>query len=61
MKFQAFNDRGACVMETQYASCIPTDEQLSFMSKAGYKFKIDGKTVSAKKIKELRKDFSDVD
>lgn len=57
MKFQALNDKGVCVMETCYANCIPEDEQLFLMSKAGYKFKIDGKIISAKKVKELRKGF----
>lgn len=54
MKFQVMNDKGVWVMETHYASCIPNDSQLSSMSKAGYKFKIDGKAASIKKVKEVR-------
>lgn len=54
MKFQVINDKGIGVMETHFASCIPDGAQLASMSKAGYKFKIDGKAVSIKKIKEVR-------
>ena len=41
-------------MRTEYKSCMPTDSQLSSMIKAGYKFKIDGKTVSLKQVKTAR-------
>lgn len=54
MKFQVINDKGIGVMETHFASCMPDGAQLASMSKAGYKFKIDGKAVSIKKIKEVR-------
>lgn len=53
MKFQVVNDKGVAVMSTEYVSCIPDDSQLTSMSKAGYKFKIDGKALSIKKIKEF--------
>lgn len=55
MKFEVVNDRGRTVMSCTTASCVPDDEQLSSMAKAGYKFKIDGKTVNAKKVKEIGK------
>lgn len=54
MKFQVINDKGVGVMETHHASCIPDDAQLSSMTKAGYKFKIDDKIASIKKVKEVR-------
>ena len=44
MTFQIFNSAGNCVLVTEYESCIPY-EDLDAMSKAGYKFKIDGKAV----------------
>lgn len=54
MKFEVINDKGVAVMSTEYVSCIPDDGQLTSMSKAGYKFKIGGKSTSIKKIKEIR-------
>lgn len=54
MKFQVINDKGVGVMATHYTSCMPDDVQLASMSKAGYKFKIDGKVASIKKVKEVR-------
>lgn len=43
-------------MQTTMKSCIPDEEQLSYMSKAGYKFKLEGKIVTLKKIKEYQKE-----
>lgn len=54
MLFQIINDKGVLVMKTEHKSCIPDDYQLSSMSSAGFKFKIDGKIASIKKIKEMR-------
>lgn len=54
MLFQVINDKGITTMSTEYESCIPDDSQLSSMSKAGYKFRIDGKTASVKRVKEVR-------
>lgn len=56
MKFEVTNDKGVSVMSTEHKSCIPDDSQLFSMAKAGYKFKIDGKAVSVKKVKEARGD-----
>lgn len=55
MKFEVISDRGRTVMSCTTASCIPDDDQLTSMSKAGYKFKIDGKAVSVKKLKEIKR------
>ena len=54
MKFQVVNSVGENVFCTYFLSCWPSDSQLSSMAEAGYKFKIDGKVVSKKKIKEIR-------
>lgn len=54
MTFQVINDKGVPVMRTEYESCIPDDSQLSSMSKAGYKFRIDAKAASVKRVKEVR-------
>lgn len=45
MIFQVFNSDGNCVMVTEDESCIPYTD-IESMSKAGYRFKIDGKVVS---------------
>lgn len=55
MLFQVVNDNGVPVFHTEYISCIPDESQLTSMQKAGYKFKVDGKSVSIKKIKETLK------
>lgn len=56
MIFQVINDKGVLVMRTEQKSCIPDDNQLLSMSKAGYKFKVDGKLTSIKRVKEIRDD-----
>ena len=53
MEFNVINDNGVCVMSTTHESCIPNEDQLKEMAKYGYKFKIDGKAISVKKIKEF--------
>lgn len=53
MQFEVINDKGVTVMRTEHKSCIPDDNQLASMAKAGYKYKIDGKTVLTKKVKEI--------
>lgn len=54
MEFEVINRDGFPVMGCSSVVCIPTDSQLLSMSKEGYKFKINGKAVSLKKIKELK-------
>lgn len=53
MNFQVVNDKGNIVMQTDYEECIPKIEELSMIQKAGYKFKLDGKSISPRKIKEI--------
>ncbi len=54
MHFEAIDREGKTRMSTDDLPCIPDESQLTSMSTAGYKFKIDGKAVSIKKIKELK-------
>lgn len=54
MKFEVVNDKGKTVMSCTSVSCIPDEDELSCMAKAGYKFKLDGKNATQKKIKEIR-------
>ena len=60
MKFEVINDRNKTVMHTSSPSCIPDKDILTSMSKAGYKFKLDGKTVTIKKLNEKLKEIADV-
>ena len=42
-------------MATNHISCIPDNEQIVAMTKAGYKFKLQGKFATKKKIEEFIK------
>lgn len=55
MKFEVINDKNKVVMHTEHLSCIPDKDTLNSMSKAGYKFKLDGKMLSNKALNELIK------
>ena len=54
MKFEIINQEDKTVMQTGYVECIPDKETIDFMIMGRYKFKIDGKIVSKKKIDEIR-------
>ena len=51
--FEILNSFGKRVFFTEYKECIPPKQQIENMSKAGYKFKIDGKNATKKKVLEL--------
>lgn len=53
MRFEVINSIGNTVFWTEHYSCIPSTEQLTLMAKNQYKFRLDGKSVSASKISEL--------
>ena len=53
--FEIFNDKGRRVFYTYDKTCIPSKEQLEAMFKGGYKIKLNGVTVTKKKINELLK------
>lgn len=55
MKFEVINDKNKTVYYTHKEQDIPCKEQLASMIDAGYKFKIDGKVASKKKVEELIK------
>ena len=55
MKFEVINDKSKPVMTCTQESCVPPADMLKSMSAAGYKFRLDGKVVSVKKIMEVRK------
>ena len=50
--FEIIDDRGQPMMSTKQDSCIPSYEQLSILAKDRHKFRMDGKAVSLKKMKE---------
>lgn len=55
MLFEVYNQNNKQVMVTEDPLCIDDNETLADMSKyAGYKFKLNGKSISLTKIKELR-------
>ncbi len=54
MKFEVINQDKKVVMYCSSIECIPDEDEILSMTKAGYKFKIDGKIVSKKQIIELK-------
>jgi hypothetical protein len=52
MKFQIYGKDNKCKLVTESKSCIPGIDELKLMSKVGYKFKLDGKSISLSKLKE---------
>lgn len=59
MKFEVINDKGVAVMQTGSESCVPNEDELVIMNRAGYRFKVDGKIVTMKKLKEIGKGNAD--
>ena len=57
MKFEVVNDKNKVVMNTTSADCVPSKDTLTLMSKAGYKFKLDGKVITIKKLNERLKEI----
>ena len=55
MKFEVINDKNQTIMQTSSANCIPDRSMLNLMSKSGYKFRIDGKIATVKKVIETIK------
>ena len=54
--FEIFNRQKVRVLYFEQPSCIPSDDELTNMNRAGYKFKIDGKSISLTQFKSLRKE-----
>lgn len=57
MKFEAIQN-GEIIFVTEQISCIPPKRQIEIMTKAGYKFKIDGKIITKKRIEEILKEHN---
>ena len=52
MKLQVLNNTGEVVESTEFKECINI-EKLKHANSAGYKFKLNGKTITYKRIKEF--------
>ena len=53
MKFEVFDDKKIRKYWCKSKKCLPKIAEIAAMTKAGYKFKIDGKIASKKKVEEL--------
>lgn len=55
MKFEVINDKNKTVYHTHKIKDIPIKDFLTSMINAGYRFKIDGKVASKKRVEELKR------
>ena len=61
MKFEIINDKNKVVMNTTHGYCIPDKDILTSMSKVGYKFKLDDRAITIKKLNEMLKEIKDAE
>lgn len=61
MKFEVINDKSNTVMSTKSITCIPDKDMLSSLSKAGHRFKLDGKIITIKRLIEKIKEIDNGD
>ena len=59
IQFEVVNENGKTVFVTEYDECLPPKQQIDDMRKSGYKFKIDGKVITLKKLNEKLKEIND--
>lgn len=59
MKFEVIDDKNKTIYYTYKIKDIPPNEDLTSINNAGYKFKIDGRIASRKKIEELKSENTD--
>ena len=55
MKFEVVNDKNKVMFRCDDVSCIPDPADIKMMSAGGFKFRIDGKIISARKVIEYTK------
>ena len=58
MKFEVVNDKGMTVMNTSDVSCVPDKSMLNSMLKSGYKFRLNNKAITIKKLTEQLEDIN---
>ena len=61
MEFEVINDKNRTVMNTMSKSCLPDKKLLISMSKNGYKFRLNGKMVTVKKLNDKLKEQYNID
>lgn len=59
MKFEVINNESTTLMQTTTWLCVPDEDTLKSMSKAGYRFKLDGKAITVKKLNEKLEEIGD--
>lgn len=52
MKFEIYDRHGVGLLEVHQLSCVPFSQLDDMAKNAGFKFKVDGKSVPANKVKE---------
>lgn len=52
MKFEICK-KNCTVFSTEYKECMPTTDKLKSMQLAGYVFKLNGKKITLKKLKDF--------
>ena len=58
MLFEVYNEKGIRLFYTSSKECLPPKEQINLMSQVGYKFKLDGKAMTSKKLIEQLKELN---
>lgn len=53
MLFEVINDKKQTVMFTEEKECIYENDILKLMFNAGYKFKLNGKSITLKSLKDF--------
>lgn len=59
MKFEIYDDKNKTVFRCNEKNCFPTVSEINSMSKAGYKFRLDDKSINKKKLLEYIGDNND--
>lgn len=55
MRFKVINDKNKVMFRCDDVSCIPDPADIKMMSASGYKFRMDEKIISARKVIEVIK------
>ena len=53
LKFEVINDKNAVVMNTTSPICVPCETQINSMIRVGYKFRLNNKIITKKKLIEF--------
>ena len=59
MRFEVINSESTTLMQTTTWLCIPDKPMLTSMAKAGYRFKLDGRIITPKKLDEKMKELDE--